>query len=404
MHAVSANSSPTAVVISHTDITERRNATEQLIQADRRKDEFLATLAHELRNPLAPIRNAFHLLRVNVGKKVPSESNLKLLDISERQLEHLIRLVDDLLEVSRITTGKISLQKKEIELSEIMRTACEMAKPNYEGNLHRLEVTPPPAPAWICGDPVRLTQIFLNLLNNAAKYTEEGGTIFFECEKINGEAVVSVKDTGIGIPKDMLPHVFDLFAQVDRTLGRSQGGLGIGLALVKSLVEMHGGRVDAESRGVGEGSTFTVRLPLIAEPKERPPSQRKSPVAKAASSPKVLVIDDDHDVADTLAMLLESLGAEVRVEYSGEGGVEAVRRCRPALIFLDIGMPGMDGYETVKRIRALPDAQAITIIALTGWGQGQIGQKARQAGFNAEITKPADMDSLEEALQRVSPR
>jgi signal transduction histidine kinase/CheY-like chemotaxis protein len=401
MHAVRASASPATIVISHTDVTDRRNATEKLIQADRRKDEFLATLAHELRNPLAPIRNAIHLLRLDASKTGSSKGNRELLDISERQVEHLIRLVDDLLEVSRITTGKISLQKRPIELSEIMKTACEMAKPNFDGNGHRLEVKLPQAGASIFGDPVRLTQIFSNLLNNAAKYTEQGA-VFFECEKTNGEAVVSVTDTGMGIPQDMLPHVFDLFAQIDRTLGRAQGGLGIGLALVKSLVEMHGGRVEAQSEGVDKGSKFTVHLPLIAGPQEQSPREETKQVATLASSPKVLVIDDDHDVADALAMLLEDLGAQVHVEYDGQGGVKAVESFKPALVFLDLGMPGMDGYETAKHIRALPDAQSIVIIALTGWGQGQIGQKARQAGFDADITKPADMDSLHEALLRVS--
>lgn len=401
MHAVRADYPPATVVISHTDITERRNATEKMIQADRCKDEFLATLAHELRNPLAPIRNACHLLRLDASKRQPSLDTRKILDISERQVEHLIRLVDDLLEASRITTGKISLQKQETELSEIMKSACEMAKLNIGANRQKLEVRLPPTPAWICGDPERLTQILSNFLNNAAKYTEQDGAIFFECEKVDEEAIVSVTDTGMGIPEDMLPHVFDLFAQVDRALGRAQDGLGIGLALVRSLVDMHGS-VEAQSGGVGKGSKFTVRLPLIAGLKERPSGEPQKPTSPTVVSSKVLVIDDDHDVADTLAMLLESLGARVHREYGGEGGVKAVQAFKPDLVFLDLGMLGMDGYETVKRIRALPDARGMTIIALTGWGPEQIHAKTRQACFDAEITKPAGIDSLEEALRRVS--
>lgn len=378
------------------DITQKRRAEEALKEADRRKDEFLATLAHELRNPLAPIRNATHVLQLDTERESASRS-MALLSIIDRQSEHLVRLVDDLLEVSRITRGKIELRRQRVDLNAILRHAVETAEPMIAAAGHRLDLRLPPRGALLDGDPVRLAQVFTNLLNNAAKYTESGGRISVVAEGVDAEAVVTVRDSGVGIPVEMLPRVFDLFTQVDRTLGRAQGGLGIGLALVKRLVELHGGVVEAKSDGLGRGSAFSVRLPVTVEDGATVPMSRIV-THDLPTSRRVLVIDDDHDVADSLVMFLETFGATVRVAYSGEGGVEAVQEFRPELIFLDLGMPKIDGYETARRIRALPEGRDVKLVALTGWGQGQIRERAADAGFDCQLTKPAGIEALQTLL------
>ncbi len=413
MHAARANCAPAAVVISHTDITERVRAErsrselmEKLRESDRRKDEFLATLAHELRNPLAPIRNAIHVLQMDAGEAHWGPRDLAMLEIAERQAQHLNRLVDDLLEVSRITRGKIELKKQRIDLADVLRNALETARPSIERGRHKLEIALPTEPVMVNGDPVRLAQLFTNLLNNAAKYTDPGGTISLTAEAKDGAAVVVVRDNGVGIPGDMLPHVFDLFTQVDRTLGRAQGGIGVGLALVRRIAEMHGGAVEARSDGLGKGSAFTIRLPVsvddaVGEPAEAAPIARPDAVTPRR---RILVIDDERDVADSLVALLESLGASVRVAYGGAEGLAALANFRPELIFLDIGMPGLDGYETARRIRAEPEGRAATLVALTGWGPDQIQDRAREAGFDAQLTKPASLAALRELLMRPVPR
>lgn len=382
------------------DITERRRFEDALKAADRRKDEFLATLAHELRNPLAPIRNAVHVLRheSDVGAGHRARRDLALLAMIERQTEHLVRLVDDLLEVSRITRGKIDLKKQRIDLAEVLRHALETAAPAVSRGGHHLDLALPPEPLLVDGDPVRLAQVFTNLLNNAAKYTERGGNIWVAARPEGRDIVVTVRDSGVGIPAEMLPRVFDLFTQVDRTLGRAEGGLGIGLALVRSLLELHGGTVEAQSEGLGRGSVFVVRLPAATGAETEDAMSEAPATAKAAVPRRVLVVDDDHDVADSLAMFLETFGAEVRVAYDGIEGLDALACFRPELVFLDLGMPQMDGYETARRIRASPEGRDVLLVALSGWGEGQVSDLARDAGFDRQLTKPASFEALQELL------
>ncbi len=329
---------------------ERLRLLNELTEADRRKDEFLATLAHELRNPLAPIRNAVQVLRL----KGPDEPDLRWgRDVIDRQVEHLTRLIDDLLDISRITRNKLELRKQRIELAEVITGAVESSRPAIEQCGHELTVTLPPQPVYLNGDLVRLAQVFLNLLNNAAKYTERGGRIWLTAERQGSEVVVRVKDTGMGIPAEKLPRLFEMFFQVDRTLERSQGGLGIGLSLVRRLVELHGGRVEARSDGVGKGSEFIVRLPVLVDEADGD-AGAAGPMATARRRPparRILVVDDNRDSADSLAMLLRLTGNEVHTAYDGVDGVEAAERLRPDVVLLDIGMPKLNGYDACRRIR-----------------------------------------------------
>lgn len=384
------------------DITERKQAEEDLRrmaealrEADRRKDEFLATLAHELRNPLAPIRNALHLLRRTHGPEPANEE--RLLAMMQRQLDHLVRLVDDLLEVSRISQGKIVLRKEFIDLSTILSHALETSRPLIEAAGHRLSVDLPPEPILLDADPVRLAQVFANLLNNAAKYTESRGHIRLIAQRRGGEAVVSVIDSGVGIPAEMLPHVFDLFAQVDRSLGRAQGGLGIGLALVRNLVEMHGGRVEVHSDGMGRGSEFSAYLPL-AEDRPMQPIMPDKPPRQLGPLCRMLVVDDNQDAADSLGLLLEALEYEVRVVYDGATALSILGEFKPAVVLLDIGMPDMDGYETARRIRQRPEGRDVSLIALTGWGQEDDRRRTQEAGFDQHLVKPVEIEVLQGLL------
>ncbi|WP_139559712.1 ATP-binding protein [Methylotetracoccus oryzae] len=383
------------------EITERKRTEQALLEADRRKDEFLATLAHELRNPLAPIRNGLTLLRQAGGDGASAEPVRAMM---ERQVDHLVELVDDLLEVSRITRGKIALRKARIVLSDILGQALETSQPLIQAGAHRITVTLPEEPLRLEADPSRLVQIFSNLLNNAAKYTDAGGQISITAERQGSEVAVSVRDTGIGIPAEMLPKVFDLFAQVDRTLGRAQGGLGIGLALVRRLVEMHGGRVDVRSDGAGQGSEFLVHLPLAVEPTvgiESPAASRAASIGVSAG--RLLVVDDSRDAADTLALLLQTSGAEVRVAYDGPSALKVVSEFKPAAVLLDLGMPGMDGYETARRIRELPGGTEMVLIALTGWGQDDDRRRTREAGFDHHLVKPVNFSLLQTLLASLGP-
>ncbi|BDV34203.1 ATP-binding protein [Methylocystis iwaonis] len=391
------------------DVTEReeaekrlREATEKLREADAYKDEFLATLAHELRNPLAPIRNAVHVLRHDaLAASSKRDRDAALLSMVERQVTHLVRLVDDLLEVSRVTRGKIDLRKQRVDLADILRQAIDMSKPMIDAGGHVFEADIPDAPLIVEGDCVRLTQVFANLLNNAAKYTEHGGWISLAAERLGAEARIVVKDNGVGIPAEMLPRVFDLFTQIDRTLGRAQGGLGIGLALVKHLILLHGGSIEAQSEGLGQGSAFIVRLPALSAPAAEAREQGAA-FDTMRTSLRILVIDDDRDVADSQKALLEISGASVRVAYSGAAGVAALSLFKPDLVLLDLGMPEMDGYETAQRIRALPEGRSVKLVALTGWGREQVFQRARAAGFDLQITKPASLEALGEALEETA--
>jgi PAS domain S-box-containing protein len=377
------------------DLTSNKRAEEALKQADRRKDEFLATLAHELRNPLAPLRNSLHILQLTAGGE-PTVG--RLCETMERQVNHLVRLVDDLLEVSRITRGKIELRRENVELAAIARNAIETSRPLIDGAQLQLAISLPHEPIVLFGDPVRLAQIFANLLNNAAKYTNEGGQIWFTARKEAGNVVVSIRDTGIGIPNDVLPKIFDMFMQVDRATNRSQGGLGIGLTLVRSLVELHEGTITVHSEGPGKGSEFIVRLPLA----KADPASKQSPSPRGADhilpSRRILVVDDNVDSATSLGMLLKYLGADIQVAHDGPAALASIESYRPDVVLLDIGMPGMDGYEVAKRVRQRSEFDQVILIALTGWGQDEDRRRTREAGFDHHLVKPADISALQSLL------
>jgi PAS domain S-box-containing protein len=378
------------------DITERKRAEESLREADRRKDEFLAMLAHELRNPLAPIRNAVELIKL----LAPEEPNLRRArDLIERQVVHLARLVDDLLDVSRITRGKIKLHKEPLELGGVLARAVEASRPLVEARGHQLTVSLPRDPVPLLGDATRLAQVFSNLLSNAAKYTEEGGRIEVVAEAAGGEAVVRVRDTGVGIPADLMPQVFDLFTQGDRSLARSEGGLGIGLTLVKSLVEMHGGRVELFSGGPGEGTEARVRLPALEVRRAAGPGGAEpGPTGAGAPTRRVLLVDDHADTAESLAMVLKAEGHEVRTAPDGATALEVAGAYRPEVVLLDIGLPRMDGYEVARRLRAQAGPTRVLLIALTGYGQEEDRRRAAAAGFDAHLVKPADLTTLRALL------
>ena len=376
-------------------LAAQMRAEESLRDADRRKDEFLAVLAHELRNPLAPLVNSLNVLRLT-PRNDPALDRVGAM--MERQVNHMVRLVDDLLEVSRITRGKIELAKETLELGAVMRVAMETSRPLIEAGGHNLTLALSAEPLTVEGDPVRLAQVISNLLNNAAKYTEAGGQIWLTARREGEQAVISVRDTGMGIPPPLLPRVFDLFMQADQDVGRAQGGLGIGLALVKTLVEMHGGSVHAHSEGSGQGSEFLVRLPLVARgsPQIVPSTASESSTVLAAR--RILVVDDNRDAAQSLSMLLKLLGAEVRVVYNGPDALKALEAYKPAVVLLDIGMPGMDGHEVARRIRQQAEFHDVTLIALTGWGQVEDRQRSRTAGFDYHLVKPADASTLQTVL------
>ena len=376
-----------------TDITNRKLAEEALQQSDRRKDEFLAILAHELRNPLAPIRNGLQIMRLGKGDPEAIEQARAMM---ERQLGQMVHLVDDLLDLSRISRGKIELRKERVELSKIIQQAVETCRPLIESNRHDLTITLPPGPIYVDADVTRLTQVFSNLLNNAAKYTEHGGRVQLAVQRREGEVVVSVKDNGVGIPAHMLPRVFEMFTQVDRNLERSQGGLGIGLSIVKRLVEMHGGCVGVESDGPGLGSEFFVRLPVVLSLAE--PTGDDAEPARPSTRTRILVVDDNVDAAMSLAMMLRLMRNEAKTAHDGLEALEVAEAFRPDLILLDIGMPRLNGYETAKRIREQPWGQSVVLVALTGWGQEDDRRKTDEAGFNSHIVKPIEPAALEKLL------
>jgi PAS domain S-box-containing protein len=395
----------TGVVLVFRDVTERRRAELALREADRRKNEFLATLAHELRNPLAPIANAVELLRrANDNPAVREQAR----SLMERQVGVLIRLVDDLLDVSRIAQGKIQLRRERIALASAVQSAVETARPHIEASQHQLTVKLPPDPVVVDGDPTRLAEVIANLLTNAAKYTEPGGRIALTVERQGTEAVVSVRDTGIGIAAEHLPHLFKMFSQVSPVLERSQGGLGIGLSLVRGLVELHGGTVEARSEGLGRGSEFIVRLPLAQDEGERTKDEGNGAVGPSSPVPrparKVLVVDDNRDAADTLVMILRMMGHEIATAYDGEEAVQTAAEFRPDVIFLDIGLPRMNGYEVARHIRAQPWGREIALIALSGWGQEEDKRRALEAGIDQHLTKPVEATILANLLARLDPQ
>jgi len=374
-------------------LADRLKTEQALRSADRRKDEFLATLGHELRNPLAPIMNSLEILKLSGAFDNPR--TVQACAVMERQVHHLNRLVDDLLEVSRITRGIIEVKKESLDLNAILRAAIETSRPVLDNLRHQLIEDLTTEGICVAGDPVRLTQVFANLLNNAAKYTNHGGHITVQTRRVDGEACVSIKDDGIGIAPAVLQQVFDMFMQVDRSTRRSQGGLGIGLTLVRSLVGMHGGTVEARSGGPGLGSEFIVKLPLMAEAQVSAASTRRMEPLPAR---RILIVDDSRDGSESLAMLLRVLGAEVALAHSGHQALESVETFHPDVVLLDIGMPGMDGYEVARRIRANPTNQHISLIALTGWGQDEDRRRSVAAGFDHHLVKPADIEQLRQLI------
>jgi PAS domain S-box-containing protein len=379
----------------YVDITERKRTEERLRDDDRRKDEFLATLSHELRNPLAPLRNSLHLLRRSgAAPGVPPG----MLEMMERQVEHLVRLVDDLMEVSRITRGNLELRRKPVALGTVLRGAIETADPLIRSGEHRLHLEVPLEAVVVDADPVRLAQVFANLLNNAAKYTDRGGTIAVEARREGGDAVVTVADSGEGIEPEEMPRLFQMFSRTDRSTRRTQGGLGIGLALAEKLVGMHGGALSAHSEGRGKGSRFTVRLPLArdAAPEGARPAAPERP---AITRLRVLVVDDNRDAAESMALLLGHLGAEVMVAHDGPQSLAAFDSFRPRVVLLDIGLPGMDGYAVARALRERGHGARPVIVALTGWGQDEDKIRAREAGFDHHLVKPADLDELARILR-----
>ena len=382
------------------DLIERKHAEQALRDADRKKDEFLATLAHELRNPLAPIRNAVKILKA----KGPPTSELQWAsDVIDRQVELMARLLEDLLDVSRVSRNNLELRTERVNLATVVQAAVETSRPFIDAGGHELIVTLPPAPIRLDADPVRLAQVFGNLLNNAAKYTEEGGRIELIAQRQGSDVFVTVKDTGIGIAAEMLPRIFEIFSQAKPALVRSQGGLGIGLSLVKGIVELHRGSIEARSSGPGQGSQFVVRLPVAAETpiqeSGRPGSgHRQLPVPKR----RILIVDDNRDSADSLAMLLKVLGHEVGTAYDGEQAVETAASMRPDVVLLDIGMPKLNGYDACRRIREQPWGQGMFLIALSGWGQEEDRRRTEEAGFDHHMVKPADPAALMKLLVSLS--
>ena len=373
---------------------------DELQAADQQKNSFLSMLAHELRNPLAPLRNASHLL----GMRAPDQPDLQWIrEVIDRQVVQMVRLVDDLLDISRITQGKIRLQCEPVELATVVAHAVEASQPLIDARQHALNVSLPDQPVWIHGDLARLAQVLTNLLNNAAKYTEDGGQIWLSAGTTNDTAVISVRDSGNGIPPHMIQAIFDLFTQVDRTLDRSQGGLGIGLTLVRQLTEMHGGTVTARSDGPGTGAEFTVQLPVIAAV-EGEPGESAIPGETVAWQATILVVDDNVDSADTMCRLLQADGHRVHVAYDGQTGLAAAQEHEPSIILLDIGLPGMDGYSVARRLRELPRTRGALLIAMTGYGQHTDEQQARDAGFNHHLIKPVEFETLSAILSSAKSR
>ncbi|HEY2560052.1 MAG TPA: ATP-binding protein [Caldimonas sp.] len=402
---VSADGSVGSVLSVASDVTERevadverRAAAEALREADRRKDVFIATLAHELRNPLAPISNAIEIMRLSSDPQTLAEAR----EMVDRQLHQLVHLVDDLLDVSRISQGKVELRRERIELAAVLRNAVETSRPLIDGGRHDLVIEPGPvAGIAVDGDMTRLTQVVANLLNNAAKYTPPGGRITLATQLEGGDAVVRVGDTGIGIAADQLPRVFEMFAQLDRSSARAQGGLGIGLALVKRLVEMHGGSVSVASAGPGLGSRFEVRLPAVG--RVAAAGRRAAAASDAAGEGvHVLVADDNRDSADSMALMLGLLGFQTTVVYDGDDALQAAATLRPRVAILDLGMPRLSGTEVAQQLRSSDWAGDMVLIALSGWGRDDDRRRTAEAGFDHHLVKPLDLHELARLLGPVA--
>jgi signal transduction histidine kinase/CheY-like chemotaxis protein len=375
------------------DITERKKTEAVLREADRKKDEFLAMLAHELRNPLAPIVNAIQIIQ---AKGPPEPELVWAREVIARQARQMTRLVDDLLDVSRISLGKLELRRERVRLDAVVQSALETCRPALDARNQTLIVSVPPELIVIDGDATRLAQSLLNLLTNASKYSDHGATVWLSVSVESTEAVISIKDTGIGIPEEMLEHVFEMFAQVDRTLERSQGGLGVGLALVKVIVELHGGSVIARSGGPGTGSEFVIRLPLTSSPGGRISGALAGPVESV--SQRILIAEDGRDAADSFGLLLTMMGHEVEVVYDGEAAVTLAKEFQPDVIILDLGMPRLNGYDAARSIRGEPWGKEVFLIALSGWGQPEDRRRSTEAGFDRHLTKPVDPDVIGSVL------
>lgn len=378
------------------DFIENARLYEQLHAADRRKDEFLAVLAHELRNPLAPLTNSMHILRLAQDLS-PSVESLR--DIMETQLQHLVRLVDDLLEVSRITCGKIELRRQVVDLASIISTAVETSRPHIESAAHQLAIQVAPEAVSLDADAMRLAQVVSNLLNNAAKYTPRGGQIWLTAGVEQEQAVITVRDNGIGISAEMRPHIFDMFSQVEQSRTKAQGGLGLGLAVARRLVEMHGGTIDVHSVGPQRGSQFVVRLPIVRVARRTPPTPSANDQQRRPIPPRrILIVDDTRVAAHTLGKLLEALGQQVRIAADAGQALSMLADEPPDLLISDIGMPGMDGYELAQRIRRDPDCDRVVLVALTGYGQEEDRRRALASGFSHHLVKPVGLQSLEQLL------
>jgi two-component system CheB/CheR fusion protein len=379
-------------------------ANEALRVADRHKDEFLAMLAHELRNPLAPLRNALQIIQQPGAYGATAE---RAREMAERQVGHMARLLDDLLDVSRISRGKIELRTEAVDLAAVVRRTVDAVLPLIEQRSHELTVSLPTGAVHVQGDPTRLEQIVTNLLHNAAKYTDPGGHVWLGADREGAEAVIRVRDTGVGIAPEMLPRIFDLFVQAERRLDRAVGGVGIGLTLVRRLVELHGGTVAASSPGPGRGSEFVVRLPALPAGREGEGGPTKAPPRPAKQGHpacrRLLVVDDNVDAADSLALLFKMGGREVRVAYDGPTALILARGFRPQVVLLDIGMPGMDGYEVARQLRRQAGTEGVVLIALTGWGREEDRRRSREAGFDHHVVKPVEPRVLEELIARAGP-
>jgi PAS domain S-box-containing protein len=395
-----AHGRPVSILETNNDVSDRKQAEEALRAADSHKNQFLATLAHELRNPLAPITNSLQILRLASEDRMVVEQALATM---ERQVGQMVRLVDDLLDVARISRGRVELRKERVELASVVHQAAEISRPLAERLNHEVSVTLPPDPIYLHADPVRLAQVLSNLLNNACKYTEPGGRIWLSAKREGSDVLVSVKDTGIGIPPPMLTHIFEMFTQVDQTLERAHGGLGIGLTLVKQLVDLHQGRVDAFSDGPGLGSEFVVRLPLVVH--EYAQEHAKTPAApQRIIARRILIADDNRDSAQSLALLLETIGQQAHLAYDGLEALHVAEKLRPEIALLDIGMPKLNGYEVARRIREQPWGKNVVLVALTGWGQEEDQRRSRDAGFDQHIVKPAQYAALVQLLAKLQPR
>jgi PAS domain S-box-containing protein len=396
-----ANGEVSGIFVEGSDVTARKLVEDELRAANRQKDQFLAMLAHELRNPLAPIMTAAQLLRMG---RMDNKSVANASEIIVRQAAHMTDLVNDLLDVSRVTRGLVTLEKDELDLNVIVAAAVEQVRPLIDARRHSLTLQLSGQPAHVIGDRTRLVQVISNILNNAAKYTAPGGSVMLAVTVDEGRVFVTVRDNGVGIAPEVLPYIFDLFTQAERTPDRSQGGLGIGLALVKSLIALHGGTVQVKSAGLGQGSEFSLCLPRVAAPAPEHGAPGKRAAGQDANHLRVMVVDDNVDAAQMLAALLEVQGHAVSVEYDAGGALERARRERPEVLLLDIGLPDMDGFELARRLRAQPESAGATLVALTGYGQHQDREEAHQAGFDHYLVKPADLGQVNEVLAEAQAR